>query len=103
MPGYGTVVDITAHTAPHPFALGMRTIVIETDGEDRWIDGLKTSNPYEPDAEEISARVDAAGIVGRGGDAFPSTVKFNLGLKYPITTLIINGGECAPYLPAMIA
>lgn len=97
-PSSGTVIDISEHTAPHPSGLGVRTIIIQTDGEDRWVDGLKTINPFELDAEEISARVGAAGIVGLGGATFPSAVKLNLGLKYPISTLIINGGECEPYL-----
>jgi len=97
-PSSGTILDITEHTAPHPSGLGVRTIVIETDGNDSWADGLKTINPFELDTDEISARVGAAGIVGLGGATFPSAVKLNLGKKYPISTLIINGGECEPYL-----
>ena len=97
-PRSGTILDITEHTAPHPSGLGVRTIIIETDGEDRWQDGLKTVNPFELDADEISARVGAAGIVGLGGATFPSAVKLNLGKRHPIYTLIINGGECEPYL-----
>jgi len=97
-PSSGTVIDITEHTAPHPSGLGVRTVIIETDGEDSWVDGLKTINPFELNTEEISARVGAAGIVGLGGATFPSAVKLNLGLTYPISTLIINGGECEPYL-----
>ncbi len=97
-PSSGTVIDITEHTAPHPSGLGVRTVVIETDGEDRWQDCQKTINPFELDADEISARVGAAGIVGLGGATFPSAVKLNLWKKHPIYTLVINGGECEPYL-----
>lgn len=97
-PSSGTILDITEHTAPHPSGLGVRTVIIETDGEDRWQDGLKAVNPFDLDADEISLRVGAAGIVGMGGATFPSAVKLNLGKTHPIHTLIINGGECEPYL-----
>jgi len=94
----GTVVNIAEHTAPHPSGLGVHTIFIKTDGADRSIDGLQTTNPFELESDEISARVAAAGIVGLGGATFPCAVKLNLGKQYPIYTLIINGGECEPYL-----
>jgi electron transport complex protein RnfC len=42
--------------------------------------------------------VGAAGIVGLGGAAFPSAVKLNLSRKSGVSTLVMNGGECEPYL-----
>ena len=49
--------------------------------------------------EEIARRVAAAGVVGLGGATFPSAVKLDLGRRAKaIDTLIINGGECEPYL-----
>lgn len=48
--------------------------------------------------EEIQKAVSDAGIVGMGGAAFPTHVKFAKNDKKPIDTLIINGCECEPYL-----
>jgi len=97
-PSSGTVIDISEHTAPHPSGLPVRTIIIETDGEDKWCSTQTAQNPFTLDSDEISARVGAAGIVGLGGATFPSAVKLNMGKQYPIHTLVINGGECEPYL-----
>ncbi len=38
-----------------------------------------------------------AGVVGLGGAAFPSDIKLRIG-KQKITTLILNGAECEPYI-----
>ncbi len=97
-PTSGRIKAIGDFTAPHPSGLPVLTITLETDGEDRWIDIEAPPDPFSLEPEEIAARVGAAGIVGMGGAAFPSAVKLRLGQKNPIHTLIINGGECEPYL-----
>ena len=97
-PTSGTVFDIMDYPAAHPSALPTPTLLLEPDGEDRWIDGLEEIDPYTLSPEEISNRVGAAGVVGMGGAAFPSAVKLNLGRRTRIKTLLINGGECEPYL-----
>ena len=50
----------------------------------------------DPGPDEIKKRVLDAGIVGMGGDGFPTAVK--LSPKTPVDILIINGAECEPYL-----
>lgn len=97
-PSSGTVVAIESFTAPHPSGLPVRTIILETDGEDRWVDTETVSDPFALEPEEIAVRVGAAGIVGMGGATFPAAVKLNLGKSHSIHTLVINGGECEPYL-----
>jgi electron transport complex protein RnfC len=97
-PTSGTVFDIMEYPAAHPSALPTPTLLLEPDGEDRWIDGLQATDPFSLSPEEISSRVGAAGVVGMGGAAFPSVVKLNLGRRSKIKTLLINGGECEPYL-----
>lgn len=94
----GTVIDVMDYPAPHPSALPIRTIIIETDGLDRWTKLSIAEKPMELGAEEICLRVGAAGVVGLGGAVFPSAVKLNLGRKNRIHTLLINAGECEPYL-----
>jgi Na+-translocating ferredoxin:NAD+ oxidoreductase subunit C len=97
-PTSGKVIAITEHPAPHPSGLPVRTIIIESDGEDRWLERDAPPDPFSLSGAEIAARVGAAGIVGMGGATFPAAVKLKLGLKKPLETLILNGGECEPYL-----
>jgi electron transport complex protein RnfC len=94
----GTIIAIDDCTAPHPSGLPVTSIVLESDGKDEWFESIVPIDPFKLSAEEISAKVGEAGIVGMGGAAFPAAVKLNLGSKKEIHTLIINGGECEPYL-----
>lgn len=97
-PTSGTVHAIENHPAPHPSGLPVKTIVIKSDGEDRWINSIAPIDPFQLSADEIAIRVGAAGVVGMGGATFPSAVKLNLRNRYTIHTLVINGAECEPYL-----
>ncbi|MDW8323068.1 MAG: electron transport complex subunit RsxC [Burkholderiales bacterium] len=97
-PTSGRIVAIGDHPAPHPSGLPVPTIVIEADGADRWIDGTPPADPFALPAEEIAARVGAAGIVGLGGATFPAAVKLEVSRKSRVRTLVINGSECEPYL-----
>ncbi len=57
--------------------------------------------PCEPDGatpDEIVAAIQAAGIVGLGGAAFPTHVKLRPPDGKSIDVLILNGIECEPYL-----
>ena len=97
-PTSGIVHAIENHTAPHPSGLPVKTIVIKSDGQDRWINTVTPIDPFQLSAEETAIRVGAAGVVGLGGATFPSAVKLNLRDRYSIHTLVINGAECEPYL-----
>jgi len=97
-PTSGKVIAIGDFTAPHPSGLPVRTITLEADGADRWIETAAAEDPFSLDPDEISIRVGAAGIVGMGGATFPSAVKLKINPRSPVQTLIINGGECEPYL-----
>lgn len=94
----GTIVAIDDCTAPHPSGLTVKSIIIESDGRDEWSDTIIPIDPFKLTAEEIARKVGEAGIVGMGGAAFPAAVKLNLGSRKSIHTLVINGGECEPYL-----
>ncbi len=94
----GVIVAIDDCTAPHPSGLPVTSIIIESDGKDEWADSIVPIDPFKLSAEEIAQKVGEAGIVGMGGAAFPAAVKLNLGSKKTIHTLVINGGECEPYL-----
>lgn len=97
-PSSGTIMDVMDYPAPHPSALPIRTIIIQTDGLEQWVETATPEDPFQLAAEEICLRVGTAGVVGLGGAVFPSAVKLNLGRKNHIHTLLINAGECEPYL-----
>jgi electron transport complex protein RnfC len=97
-PTSGVVVDIGDYPAPHPSGLAVRTVVIESDGRDAWAEMPEPGDPLSMTPQEIAARVGAAGIVGMGGATFPAAVKLKLGARNKIHSLILNGGECEPYL-----
>jgi Na+-translocating ferredoxin:NAD+ oxidoreductase subunit C len=98
-PTSGQIIDITDYIAPHPSGLTVTTIIIEADGQDKWSEELHGLDGTEVlSAQKIAAQVGNAGVVGMGGATFPSAVKLKLSARNVIDTLIINGGECEPYL-----
>lgn len=97
-PTSGVVVALGDHVAPHPSGLAVPAITLESDSEDRWIATQPVDDPFAFAPEEIAARVAAAGIVGLGGATFPAALKLNLSRSSGVHTLIMNGGECEPYL-----
>ncbi len=98
-PTSGRIMGIGSFPAHHVSGLSVRTITLQPDGKDQWLEGIEgVPDPFALDPDEIAARVAAAGIVGMGGATFPSAVKLNLRKKYRLHTLVINGAECEPYL-----
>jgi electron transport complex protein RnfC len=97
-PTSGIIAAIGDCSAPHPSGLPYPAITIEPDREDRWSEAEVCPDPFALAPDEIAARVAAAGIVGMGGATFPSAVKLALGRRKNVETLIVNGGECEPYL-----
>jgi len=97
-PTSGVVTALGDHVAPHPSGLPVPTITLESDGEDKWVATEITDTPFAYSPEDIAARVAAAGIVGLGGATFPAALKLNLSRNSGVQTLIMNGGECEPYL-----
>ncbi|HNE43429.1 MAG TPA: electron transport complex subunit RsxC [Rhodocyclaceae bacterium] len=97
-PTSGTIVAVTEVTAPHPSGLTLPAIILESDGADEWCELRGCNDPFALEPAEIGKRVAAAGVVGLGGAAFPSAVKLIGASRAQVTTLVINGGECEPYL-----
>ncbi|MHC8286932.1 electron transport complex subunit RsxC [Pseudomonas sp. XS1P51] len=97
-PSSGRIVEIGPINAPHPSGLVTNGIVIECDGEDRWVKLDVPADPFDEDPTVLADRVAAAGIVGLGGAIFPAAVKLKQGAKHEIKTVLINGSECEPYL-----
>lgn len=99
-PSSGTIVDIGDYPVPHPSGLTDTCIVIETDGQDQWIDRQPLANPEQNTPEELLAHIQAHGIVGLGGAGFPTSIKLASAQSKPIETLILNAAECEPYITA---
>ncbi|WP_426415218.1 electron transport complex subunit RsxC [Aestuariirhabdus sp. LZHN29] len=96
-PADGTVVAVSEFASPHPAALPVTTAIIEvSDKQTPWT--VPDEDPFGLSPEELALRIRQAGIVGMGGATFPSAVKLDLARKQGVDTLIINGGECEPYL-----
>jgi electron transport complex protein RnfC len=75
------------------------TIAVEGDEWEPAIDRsttLVTQCPF--DAKTIVEKIAAAGLVGMGGAAFPTSVKLSVPEGKSARSLIINGVECEPYL-----
>lgn len=97
-PTSGTIVAIGEAVIPHPSGLGDMAIHLKPDGLDEWTTLKPELYPINLDAKTIAERVEDAGIVGMGGASFPSAVKLALGHRNKVSTLILNGSECEPYL-----
>ena len=96
-PTSGQVLAVEPRMLPHPSGLSALCVVIEPDGEERWITLIPTNYLAEtPDALRDILR--DAGIVGLGGATFPSHLKLKPGATGRIETLIINGAECEPWI-----
>lgn len=98
-PTSGTVIAIEPHSMAHPSALVELSIVIDADGEDRWIERKGWSDYRAHSREALIERIHQYGVTGFGGAGFPTGIKLQHGID-KITTLIINAAECEPYITA---
>lgn len=86
-------VDTSGFKVPH--------IIINVEG-DEWNDSIVKSTEIVKNIklspEEIIQKIKEMGIVGLGGAAFPTHVKFMIPEGKKADSLIINAVECEPYL-----
>ncbi|MBK1679123.1 electron transport complex subunit RsxC [Rhodocyclus tenuis] len=95
-PTSGVVRAIDDGPYPHPSALPVPRIIIETDGAERWCE-LQPLDRAQATPDQIRQHLRNSGIVGLGGAGFPSHVKLSPGAA-KIETLVINGAECEPWI-----
>ena len=93
----GTVAAIEDAIIPHPSGLPDRCITITPDGKDEWIK-RQPQDWRNTDCQTLVASLRSSGIVGLGGATFPTHIKFRVGCKSEVHTLIINAAECEPYI-----
>ncbi len=71
-------------------------VTIESDGKMEKDPNLA---PFKVEkAEDIAEAARQSGLVGLGGAGFPASVKLTPDSKKKITTLVVNGAECEPYI-----
>lgn len=99
-PTSGTIVAIEDRVIPHASGMSAPCIVIDCDGQDRWLDLEPWPDYRERDPAAVVARLHEAGIAGLGGAGFPTFRKLSSARPGQIRTLIINGTECEPYITA---
>lgn len=90
----GTVVSIDEIMS----SLGTmdKTVVIKTDKIQTSYPELQV--PKAETREEFVRAVRESGLVGLGGAAFPTHVKYNPKNIDQVKTLIVNGAECEPFI-----
>ncbi|MFW0767756.1 electron transport complex subunit RsxC [Trabulsiella odontotermitis] len=98
-PTSGTVTAIAPHSTAHPSALAELSVIIDADGEDRWIERDGWNDYQNRSRSELIARIHQFGVAGLGGAGFPTGNKLQGGGD-KIETLIINAAECEPYITA---
>jgi len=85
---------------PHTSGTTMTSVVIENDHLGTLHEDIKPRTQEEVDAltpEELIAIIREGGIVGMGGATFPTHVKLSGGIG-KVDTVIVNAGECEPYI-----
>ncbi|MDO5153780.1 MAG: electron transport complex subunit RsxC [Eubacteriales bacterium] len=91
-------VEMRAHTS----GTTVMSVVIENDHLDTLCGDIKPRTQEEVDAlssEELIDIIHEGGIVGMGGATFPTHVKLSGGIG-KVDTVIVNAGECEPYITA---
>ena len=86
---------------PHPAGRNLPAIVIENTGGEGFspVPEAKPGRPLaEITGEEIKELMRAGGLVGMGGAAFPTHVKYYPPAGKKIEYVILNGAECEPFL-----
>lgn len=98
-PYSGTVTKVDVATDFNGFK--KPAIYIDVEG-DEWEEGIDTTPDIKREitleAKDIVQRMKDCGIVGLGGAAFPTNVKYMIPEGKKAEYLIINGVECEPYL-----
>ncbi len=87
---------------PHTSGVNMMSVVIENDHQQTPCPDIRPRTKEEVralSAEALIAIIREAGVVGMGGATFPTHVKLS-GAIGKVDTVIVNAGECEPYITA---
>ncbi len=96
-PVTGRVVAIAPR--PHPAGRLSEAIEIAIDPlSAQRLDGDHALDPLALTGDEFVTELQRAGLVGMGGAAFPTHVKYRLPEGRKVERLVVNGCECEPFL-----
>ncbi len=76
----------------------IKAVEITTDKLQEIDESVKV--PEVTDLQSFAAAIRASGLVGLGGAGFPTHVKLMPKNLDEVTTLLVNGAECEPYITA---
>jgi len=99
-PTSGTIEAIAMHPVPHPSGMSDWCITLAPDGQDEWAERQAMTDYRSRDRATVLARIRESGIVGLGGAGFPTNIKLQPPKDRKVSTLILNGAECEPYITA---
>lgn len=91
----GTVTGIEPYTMGSGSGTAIR---IESDGKMEKCPDLKI--PHPTNLDEFLQCVRDSGVVGLGGAAYPVWSKLSAAQKSHISTVLVNGAECEPFITA---
>ena len=92
--GKVTKIDEIIGTDGNP----IKAVEITTDKLQEIDESVKV--PEVTDLQSFAAAIRASGLVGLGGAGFPTHVKLMPKNLDEVTTLMVNGAECEPYITA---
>ncbi|MDX9990000.1 electron transport complex subunit RsxC [Thiothrix unzii] len=101
VPVHAPATGVVSSIGLMPSAAGPKVLSIVIDVYKASSQYVLYGNPVEPetlDHDELIQRVQATGMAGLGGAAFPSHVKLRIPHGKTAHTLVVNGCECEPYL-----
>ncbi|NMT65388.1 electron transport complex subunit RsxC [Marinobacter orientalis] len=99
-PTSGVIESIVEHPVPHPSGMADWCITLRPDGEDQWCSRNPVSDFRTLDRDQVLGIIRDSGIAGMGGAGFPTSIKLRPPRDRKVSTLILNGAECEPYITA---
>jgi len=99
-PTSGTIEAISMQPVPHPSGMSDWCISLVPDGQEEWAERVPMTDYRSLNRETVLQRIRESGIAGLGGAGFPTDVKLRPPKDRKVSTLILNGAECEPYITA---
>lgn len=95
----GIIKEVAEHPMPGPATTLSECIVIEVDGEDKWLEN-RTPQIYFRNMSpvKIQKKILEAGLIGLGAPGFPSAVRIIPESNTDIDLVILNATECESYV-----
>ncbi|BBP46076.1 electron transport complex subunit C [Thiosulfatimonas sediminis] len=97
-PTSGIIAAIEPRTLPHASGMQALCLILQPDGQNQAIDNvLQVDGHWPKEPQALKDLLLHSGIIGMGGAGFPTYAKLPQ-QKGKITTLVINGAECEPFI-----